>query len=66
LHEDEAQFGGGFEDEFTVTLGVAGIVEGDDLVGDGAATAGEIGDAGAQGFGREIVGSALFTVFSIP
>ena len=54
LHEDHAEFGGGFEDEFAVAPGVAGIVEGDELVGNGAATAGEIGDASAQGFGREI------------
>ena len=53
LHEDEAQFGGGFEDEFAVALGAGGIVEGDELVGDGAAAAGEIGDAGAEGLGRE-------------
>jgi hypothetical protein len=53
-HEDHAEFGGGVEDEFAVALGVAGIVEGGELVGDDAAAAGEIGDAGAQGFGREI------------
>src|ERR1019366_8832929 len=51
LHEDHAQFHGGFEDEFAVALGVAGIVEGDELVGDGASAAGEIGDASAQGLG---------------
>jgi hypothetical protein len=53
LHEDHAEFGGGFEDEFAVAPGVAGIVEGDELVGDGAAAVGEIGDAGVEGLGRE-------------
>lgn len=53
MHEDEAQFGGGLEDVFAVTLGVRGIVEGKELVGDIAPTAGEIGDAGTQGLGRE-------------
>src|ERR1035441_4686831 len=52
LHEHHAEFGGGFEDEFAVARGVGGIVEGDELVGDGASAAGEIGDAVAQGFGR--------------
>jgi hypothetical protein len=52
LHEDHAQFGGGFEDEFAVALRAGGIVEGDELVGDGAAAAGEIGNAGAEGLGR--------------
>jgi hypothetical protein len=67
LHEDHAQFGGGFEDEFAVTLGVAGIVEGDELVGDGAAAAGKIGDPGAQGSVEGARGlRALYTVFSIP
>ena len=52
LHQDEAEFGGRFEDEFAVAPGVGGIVEGDELVGDGAAAAGELGDASAQGVGR--------------
>ena len=62
LHEDHAEFGGGFENEFAVALGVEGIVEGDELVGDGAAAAGEIGDASAEGFGREsaVLGAAGF------
>jgi hypothetical protein len=53
LHEDDAEFGGGFEDEFAVAVGVAGMVEGDELVSDGASAGGEIGDAGAEGPGRE-------------
>jgi hypothetical protein len=52
LHEEEAEFGGGFEDEFAVAVGVGGIVEGDELVGEGASLVGEIGEASAQGFGR--------------
>src|ERR1035437_987591 len=51
LHEDHAEFGGGFEDEFAVAPGVAGVVEGDELVGNGAATAGGGGGAGPPGFG---------------
>ncbi len=47
LHEDEAEFGSGLEDEVAVALGVGGIVEGDELVGDGASAKGEIGNAGA-------------------
>ena len=57
LHEDHAQFGGGFEDEFAVARGAGGMVEGDELVGDGAAARGEVGDAGAEGLGR--AGAAL-------
>jgi hypothetical protein len=61
-HEDHAQFSGGVENKLAVALGVAGIVEGDELVGDDAAAAGEIGDAGSQGLGREIaaLGAAGF------
>jgi hypothetical protein len=53
LHEDHADFGGGFEDEFAVARGVGGIVEGDGLVGDGACAVAETGDAGAEGLRRE-------------
>jgi hypothetical protein len=53
LHEDHADFGGGLEDEFAVARGVGGIVEGDELVGDGACAVAEIGDAGAEGLRRE-------------
>src|SRR5439155_5120861 len=42
---------GGFEDELAVAWGTGGIVEGDQLVGDDAAAAGEFGDADVQGFG---------------
>jgi len=52
LHEDEAQFGGGLDDDLAVALGAGGIVEGDELVGDVTAAAGEIGDAGVEGLGR--------------
>jgi hypothetical protein len=52
LHEDHTQLGGGFEDELAVPRGRGGIVEGDELVGDGAAARGEAGDAGADGLGR--------------
>src|ERR1035437_7423513 len=62
LHEDEAQFGGGFEDELAVALGAGGGVEGDELVGDVTAAAGEVGDAGAEGRGRAggVSGAAAF------
>jgi hypothetical protein len=53
LHEDHAQFGGGFEDEFAIAFGEGGIVEGDELIGDVTAAAGEADDEGAQGLGRE-------------
>jgi hypothetical protein len=53
LHEDEAQFGGGFEDGLAVAVGAGGFVEGDELVGDVTAAAGEVGDAGVEGLGRE-------------
>ena len=49
LHEDEAEFGGEFEDEIAARAGGAGRVELDELVGDGASAGGEIGDAGVQG-----------------
>ena len=52
LHEDEAQFGGGLEDELAVVLGAGGIVEGDELVGDVTAAAGEFSDAGGEGPGK--------------
>ena len=52
LHEDHAEFGGGFEDQLAVACGGGGIVEGDELVGDGAGSRGEFGDAGVQGLGR--------------
>jgi hypothetical protein len=52
LHEDEAQFDGGFENEFAVALGAGGIVEGGELVGDFTTAAGELGNAGADGLGR--------------
>jgi hypothetical protein len=52
LHEEEAQIGGGFEDEFAIASGVGGVVEGDELVGDGASSVGEIGEASAEGIGR--------------
>jgi hypothetical protein len=62
LHEDEAQFGGGFEDELAVALGAGGVVEGDELVGDVTAAAGEVGDAGVEGQGRAggVSGAAAF------
>src|SRR5450759_1455728 len=62
LHEDHAEFGGGYADELAGTSGVAGLVEGNGLGGDGAAAAGEIGDASAEGFGREsaVLGAAGF------
>ena len=56
LHEDEAQFGGGFENEFAVALGAGGIVESDELVGDDAAAADEIGGAGTHGLGGGFAG----------
>src|ERR1019366_1275814 len=56
LHEDEAQFGGGLENEFAVALGAGGIVESDELVGDDAAAAGEIGGAGTHGLGSGFAG----------
>ena len=52
LHEEEAEFGGGFEDELPVAPGTGGIVEGGELVGDVTAAVGEIGDASAHGLGR--------------
>jgi hypothetical protein len=52
LHEDEAEFGSDLKDEFAVALGVGRVVEGDELVSDGATLDGEIDDAGAQGYGR--------------
>jgi hypothetical protein len=52
LHEDHAQFGGGFADELAIAFRVGGIVEGDQLVGDVAAAAGESKDADAQGLGN--------------
>src|ERR1035437_6988795 len=52
LHEDEAQFGGGLEDELAVVLGAGGIVEGGELVGDVTAAAGEFSDAGGEGPGK--------------
>jgi hypothetical protein len=62
LHEDHAQFGGGFEDELAVAVGAGGIVEGEELVGDFAAAAGEVSDAGVEGLGREggVFGAAGF------
>ena len=62
LHEDEAQFGGGFEDELAVALGAGGVVEGEELVGDVTAAAGEVGDAGVEGLGRAgaVSGAARF------
>src|ERR1035437_2936751 len=56
LHEDEGQFGGGFENEFAVALGAGGIVKSDELVGDDAAAAGEIGGAGTHGLGSGFAG----------
>ena len=63
LHEDHADFGGGFEDEFAVARGVSGIVEGDELVGEVPSAVAEIGDAGAEGLGRDggAPGAAGFT-----
>src|ERR1035441_6233181 len=58
LHEDHAQFGGDFEDEFAVALGLAVTVEGDELVGDGASAAGETFDASAEGLGLRSVALA--------
>jgi hypothetical protein len=52
LHEDHAEFGGGFEDQLAVAGGGGGIVEGDELIGDGAGARGEAGDAGVQTVGR--------------
>jgi hypothetical protein len=52
LHEDEAQFGGGFPDELAVGFGAGGIVEGEELVGDNPAAAGEVSDAVGQGPGK--------------
>ena len=51
LREDHAELGGNFEDEFAVALGAAVIVEGDELVDDGASAAGETFDAGAEVWG---------------
>ena len=34
LHEDQADLGGSFEDQFTVAGGAGGIVQGDELVGE--------------------------------
>jgi hypothetical protein len=62
LHEDHAELGGNFEDEFAVALGAAVIVEGDELVGDGASAAGETFDAGAEGQGMRSV--VLFARFA--
>jgi hypothetical protein len=62
LHEDHADLGGDFEDEFAVALGAAVIVEGDELVGDGASAAGETFGAGAEGLGMGSV--ALFARFA--
>src|SRR6185369_17326521 len=50
LHEDQANFGGGFEDEFAVARGPGGIVEGDELVGEFARAVAETDDAHANGF----------------
>jgi hypothetical protein len=52
LHEDQAKFGGGFEDELAVALGAAGIVEGDELVGDDPTAAGEVDYASTESIGR--------------
>jgi hypothetical protein len=52
LHEDHAQFGGGFEDEFAIAFGEGGIVEGDELFGDVTSAAGETDDESAEGLGR--------------
>jgi hypothetical protein len=52
LHEDEAQFSGGFEDELAVAFGAGGIVEGEELVGDVTTAAGEVGHAVLEGPGR--------------
>jgi hypothetical protein len=62
LHEDEAKFGGGFEDGLAVALGAGGIVEGEELVGDVTAAAGEVGDAGIEGLGSAggVSGAASF------
>jgi hypothetical protein len=61
LREDHAELGGNFEDEFAVALGAAVIVEGDELVDDGASAAGETFDAGAEGLGmRSVVLLARF------
>jgi len=61
LHEDHAEVGGNFEDEFAVALGAAVIVEGDERVDDGASAAGETFDAGAEGLGmRSVVLLARF------
>ena len=49
LHEDQANLGGGFEDQFTVVGGFGGIVEGDELVGEFARTVAETDDAHASG-----------------
>src|ERR1039457_2315624 len=55
LHEDHAELGGNFEDEFAVALGAAVIVEGNELVDDGASAAGEAFGAGAEGLGMRSV-----------
>jgi hypothetical protein len=62
LHEDQSNFGGGFEDELTVAGGTGGIVEGDDLIGEFACAVAETEDAHANGLwsGRGALGASRF------
>jgi len=60
LEEDEAEFGGAFEDEFAVMRGAGRLVEGEELIGDGAAAMEEMGEASGDTLGREIAKLGLF------